>query len=202
MYGKMIWFGSGAEYGRQNPIVRVSEEDFDRVLPSDDYGFCLHQMSQDTKRSDNIYNFRLFGIFGKYEIWKQRFISNAICKGLYGYPITIRQDRVMDYLHIDDLCRITEWACENKPTYHDYNATSGKAYRLTELADIVNSKLDEAVPVFVAKEGYFSEYTSNNDRLLKDFSGFRPESMDESVEKLMAYYKHNIESIKREDLLY
>lgn len=202
MYGKMIWFGSGAEYGRQEAIVKVSEHDFDKLLPSDDYGFCLHQMSQNTKQSDNIYNFRLFGIFGKYEIWKSRFISNAICKGLYGYPISIRQDRVMDYLHIDDLCKIAEWACENQPKHHDYNATSGKSYHLKELADIVNSQLDVKVPVMVTKDGMASEYTSNNDRLLADFLGFKPEPMEVSVDKLMRYYKEHLGEISLEQLLY
>lgn len=65
LYGKMIYFGSGAEYGRQLPLESVRECDFGRVIPSDSYGFALYQMSEFSLMSENIYNLRLFGIFGK-----------------------------------------------------------------------------------------------------------------------------------------
>lgn len=202
LYGKMIYFGSGAEYGRELEIHNVCENEIDRIIPSDTYGFCLQQMNDYARRSANIYNFRLFGIFGKYELWNQRFISNAICKTMFGYPITIRQNRIMDYLYIDDLSKIVEWAINNKPKYQDYNAVSGKAYSLYDLAEIVQKVMQTKIPIYVAKEGYFSEYTASNSRLYNDMKKFVCEDIEESILKLSKWYKLNKKIIDKEKLLY
>ena len=202
LYGKMIYFGSGAEYGRELPIHNIEESEIDRVIPKDTYGFCLQQMNNYARKSENIYNFRLFGIFGKYELWNQRFISNAICKAMNGYPITIRQDRYMDYLYIDDLCKIVEWAINNTPKFHDYNAVSGKVYSLYELAETVNHVMHTDVPIYVAKDGYFAEYTANNNRILNEITDFEIENIEVSIDKLAKWYMNNKEKIDREKLLY
>lgn len=202
LYGKMIYFGSGAEFGRETSLIRVNESDFDRCIPTDTYGFCLYQMCKDAIRSENIYNLRLFGIFGKYEIWQQRFISNAICKCLMGYPITIRQDRIMDYLHIDDLCKITEWMCIHNPKYHHYNAVSGKSYRLSELAERINKQLNMQLPIYMAMQGDYLEYTADNKQLLNEIRNFDMEDINVSINKLIDYYKKNINQIDRLSLLY
>ena len=202
LYGKMIYFGSGAEYGRELPIHNIEESEIDRVIPKDTYGFCLQQMNDYARKSENIYNFRLFGIFGKYELWNQRFISNAICKAMNGYPITIRQDRYMDYVYIDDLCKIGEWAINNTPKFHDYNAVSGKVYSLYELAETVNHVMHTDVPIYVAKDGYFAEYTANNNRILNEITDFEIENIEVSIDKLAKWYMNNKEKIDREKLLY
>ena len=200
LYGKMIYFGSGAEYGRELPVCTIEENQINRVIPSDTY--CLQQMNDYARKSENIYNFRLFGIFGKYELWNQRFISNAICKAMNGYPITIRQDRYMDYLYIDDLCKIVEWAINNTPKFHDYNAVSGKVYSLYELAETVNHVMHTDVPIYVAKDGYFAEYTANNNRILNEITDFEIENIEVSIDKLAKWYMNNKEKIDREKLLY
>ena len=197
LYGKMIYFGSGAEYGRELPVCSIGENEINRVIPSDTYGFCLQQMNDYARKSENIYNFRLFGIFGKYELWNQRFISNAICKA-----ITIRQDRYMDYLYIDDLCKIVEWAINNKPKFHDYNAVSGKKYSLYELADTVQKVMHTDVPIYIAKDGYFNEYTASNNRLLSEMCDFEVEDIELSIKKLSQWYTKNKSIIIKEKLLY
>lgn len=202
LYGKMIYFGSGAEYGRELPVCSIEENEINRVIPSDTYGFCLQQMNDYARKSDNIYNFRLFGIFGKYELWNQRFISNAICKAISCYPITIRQDRYMDYLYIDDLCKIVEWAINNKPKFHDYNAVSGRKYSLYELAGTVQKVMHTDVPIYIAKDGYFNEYTASNKRLLAEMCDFEVESIDLSIKKLSQWYIENKSMIIKEKLLY
>ena len=201
LYGKMIYFGSGAEYDRTLSLCNVSEEDFNKNIPSDGYGLCLYYLSQITESSDNIYNFRLFGIFGKYERWSQRFISNAICKNLYGFPITIRQDRRMTYLDVEDLCRITQWAIETKPQHHIYNAGSDKSYTLKQLAQYVNEYSERTVPVFVAKEGMAPEYTASCKRLSEECN-IEYKNMGQSIKELFDWYKSVQESIDRYSLLY
>lgn len=202
LYGKMIYFGSGAEYGRELPVCSIEENKINRVIPSDTYGFCLQQMNDYARKSENIYNFRLFGIFGKYELWNQRFISNAICKAISGYPITIRQDRYMDYLYIDDLCKIVEWAINNTPKFHDYNAVSGRKYSLYDLAETVRKVMHTDVPIYIAKDGYFNEYTASNKRLLSEMGDFEIENIELSIKKLSEWYIENKSMIIKEKLLY
>lgn len=202
LYGKMIYFGSGAEYGRELPIVNITEEEFDRIIPEDSYGFCLHQMSKYTRESSNIFNLRLFGIYGKYEIWQRRFISNAICKAINGFPITLRQNAIFDYLYIDDLCKIVEWMINSTPQHHDYNAVSDSKYELCELAGIVKNVIDKDVPVLTAKDGMGKEYSASNSRLCSEMVSFKPENIEVSITKLSEWYLQNIDMIDRYSLLY
>src|SRR3990167_675119 len=43
-FGKLINLGSGVEYGKQRPLIKVSENDFDKVIPADTdyYGFAKY----------------------------------------------------------------------------------------------------------------------------------------------------------------
>ena len=201
-YGKMIYFGTGAEYARDLPVESIEEKDFDRKIPLDTYGSCMHQISKNAMISKNIYNLRLFGIFGKYEIWQHRFISNAICKAIYGYPITIRQNLYFDYLYIDDLCDIVHWFIENTPKYHDYNAVSGKRYSLKELAELVVLESKKELPVFIAKDGIGREYSASNRRLCEEMIDFKPMEIKKSIHQLMDWYMEHQEMIDRFSLLY
>ena len=108
-YGKMLYLGSGAEFNSRYYISMMKEEYFDSHIPEDDYGLSKYIMSKYAFGSENIYNLRLFGVFGKYEDWRIRFISNACCKAVFDMPITIKQNRIMDYLYIDDFVKIIRW---------------------------------------------------------------------------------------------
>ncbi|WP_418747584.1 NAD-dependent epimerase/dehydratase family protein [Frisingicoccus sp.] len=201
LYDKMIYFGSGAEYDRKLSIKNIKEIDFGRRIPEDTYGLCLYLMSEMINSVPNVYNFRLFGIFGENEDWKRRFISNAICKSIYNLPITIRQNRCMDYLDIVDLCKIVEWAIENKPSYNNYNAVSGKGYELKELAEKINAVSGKNLPIYIGSEGMGIEYTASNERLRKEFN-FECTIVDMSIQRLYKWYDLIKNQINKIDLLY
>lgn len=61
-YGKMFYFGSGAEYGKQCPIVDVMEDYFGTVLPETDYGLAKYVMNSLCRQSKNIYNLRILDV--------------------------------------------------------------------------------------------------------------------------------------------
>lgn len=200
-YGKMIYYGSGAEYGRDVPLCKVKESDLEmRNIPMDTYGFCLQQMNYMACKSENIYNLRLFGIFGKYELWQQRFISNMICRALYDLPFIIKQNRIMDFLSINDLCYITEWCMTNNMKFHDYNAVSGNSYELCHLANLVKEITGSKSDIIIAKDGYFMEYTGSNERLCGEIK-IKFENMIKSIEDLVTWYQQNKSDIDREKLL-
>ena len=201
-YGKMIYYGSGAEYDRFQDLRNVSENELDTVIPRDTYGFCLQQLNRYSQNSTNIYNLRLFGIYGEHELWAKRFISNAICKVLYGYPITIRQDRKMDYLYIEDLCRMTEWIINAIPQRHDYNAVTGQGVYLSEIAKMIVDIAKKDVPIYIAKEGNAFEYTGSNQALLEEIGDFDYIQMKTAIERMIVFYQEHWSEIDGEKLLY
>jgi len=202
LYGKLLYFGSGAEYGKQNPIVSVREEDLNGDVPLNDYGLAKYTIGKAIENSRNIYNLRIFGLFGKYENWKTTFISGACCKALYQLPISIRQNVYFDYLYIDDFCKIIHWFVDNTPKYKTYNVSSGKKVDLQTLANIVISKSGYDIPVYICKPGFGVEYTANNQRLLDECTSVSITDIETSIGELFEYYKSIKDEIDILSLLY
>lgn len=202
LYGKMLYFGSGAEYDKSKDIVSVGENDFYNGIPKNNYGLAKYIIGKSVEKSSNIYNLRVFGLFGKYENWRTTFISGACCKALKGLPITIRQNVYFDYMYIDDFCEIVEWFINNNPKYHSYNMSTGQKIDLISIANIINSLVDKPVPVFVCKDGLANEYTGNNSRLIEELNYIKMEKMDACISQLITYYRNNLTNIDIYSLLY
>ena len=115
----------------------VREDQFENGLPNSAYGLAKYTIGRFIEKSDNIYNLRIFGLFGKYENWKKTFVSNACCKALKGLPITIRQNLILDYMHIDDFVPVVERFFCPKHSYHSYQFSLSRATDLTVIANIV-----------------------------------------------------------------
>lgn len=204
LYGRMIYAGSGAEYDKRFPIQSVTEEDIrEHLIPKDHYGLMKYTVNQMIERSENIYNLRLFGIFGKYEYWKTKYISNLCCKSLKGLPLSLRKDCYFDYLWIDDFCRLVEMFLHlEKPKYHVYNAVSGVRVSLYELAKLVNEIADVPRDIIVCNEGWANEYTANNDRIRAELPEWELTDMRAAVKELYEWYREHIDSIDNYSLIY
>lgn len=195
LYGKMYYFGSGAEYDMKHYIPSMKEEYFGKYIPTDPYGFSKYIMSKVCEESNNIFDLRLFGVYGKYEEWERRFISNAICRALVGKDITIQKNVFFDYLWVDDLCKIVEWYVENAPIYKHYNVCRGSSIDLYSLACMVREMLNIDCNIVIKEEGWKPEYSGNNERLLNEMGKIQFTSYRESIRELCDFYKHNLESI-------
>lgn len=200
-YGRMYYFGSGAEYDMQHYIPDMGEEYFGVNIPHDAYGFSKYIMSKVSERESNIYDLRLFGVYGKYEEWERRFISNAICRALKGKSITIQKNVYFDYLWIDDLCRIMEWFLKNEPAYKQYNVCRGSRIDLYYLACMIREILDLDCEIIVREQGWKPEYTGNNKRLLKEIGDFPFTGFQESICRLCEFYKAQIHMIDESKLI-
>lgn len=201
LYGKMLYFGSGAEYDKSRNISCVTEMDVNHSIPKTNYGLAKYIIGKSIECSDNIYNLRVFGLFGKYENWRTTFISGACCKALKGFPITIRQNVYFDYMYIDDFCKIVEWFIKNEAKHHTYNMSSGKRIDLVSIARIINSLVGNAVPIYVCKDGLGNEYTASNARLRKEYVTVSQE-MKYSIAALLEYYQGILDKIDTYSLLY
>ena len=201
-YGKMLYFGSGAEFDKNKDIASVRETDFLNGIPSTQYGLAKYVIGRSIDKSDSIYNLRIFGLFGKYENWKTTFISGACCKAIKGIPITIRKNTYFDYLVIDDFCPVIRWFIEHKPQYHTYNVCSGEKRDLLSIAETVKRLSGNDVPIYVCQEGLANEYTASNERLKQEYLGFSLTRFDSSIIKLLSYYRSIENEIDLLSLLY
>ncbi len=200
-FGKMYYFGSGAEYDMEHYIPDMKESYFGNYIPKDAYGFSKYIMSKICGENENIYDLRLFGVYGKYEEWERRFISNAICRALKGMDITIEKNVFFDYLWIDDLTRIMCWFIEHTPKYKHYNVCCGTKIDLYSLAEIVRNVLVIDCDIRVKEPGWKPEYTGNNQRLLEEMGNFEFKNHEKAIEELCAYYKKNINKIDEKQLI-
>ena len=158
-------------------------------------------MSKTCRKDGNLYDLRLFGVYGKYEEWSRRFISNAICRGLKGMPITLSQNVYFDYLWIEDLVEIMKWFIENEPRYKHYNVCRGTRIDLYTLACKVRQILNIDCDILVAKDGFKTEYTGCNQRLQGEMGEISFSPWDLTIEKLCEYYKENLDQIDADKLI-
>lgn len=196
LYERMYYFGSGAEYDSRYYKPFMEEEYFGTYIPEDSYGLYKYVLAQECMKEENIYDLRLFGVFGKYELWQRRFISNNICRALAGLPMTLSQNMYFDYIYIDDLCEILRWFIENEPKHHHYNVCRGEHIDLKSLGEIIRGRLKIDCDLIVAKEGFKPEYSGNNDRLLNEIGNYSFVSFEESIDRLIDYYSTIIDVIR------
>lgn len=201
-YKKMIYLGSGAEYDKTEPIIKVKETDIGKRIPKNQYGLAKYVIGKMIENSCNIYNFRIWGLFGKYENWWITFISNCCCKAVKNYPISIRKDTCFDYLWIDDFCRIAEWAVEHELKYHTYNVGSNRRIFLSEIAKIVQKVSHAEEGILICKSGYGNEYTANSTRLLQAYGKDYTTPIENAISELYLWYEQHPEIIDMQTLVY
>jgi nucleoside-diphosphate-sugar epimerase len=194
-YSKLINLGSGAEYNKNRNLQNVSEAEFGKEIPLDEYGFSKYIISKYIEKSENMYSLRLFGIFGKYEDYEFKFISNAIVKNLFHMPITIRQNVNFSWLYIDDFLKVLDFFLTNNPKYSSYNVTPSSPADLVSIAQLINSLSDFKSDICVENNGLNLEYSGNNARLKEELGDISFSSMKSNIKDLIEYYKTKLPSI-------
>ena len=200
---QIINLGSGSEYSRENWIPQMKEEYFDQYVPHDGHSYSKYIISKviDSSNDKMLINLRIFGIFGKFEDYTNKFISNCIAKNLIGLPIKINQNVIYDYLYIGDFCRIIENLMSNQVIHNTMNVTPTESIDLVSINNHIQSSLGVKQKIEIIKEGYGNEYTGDNRILLENLKNFEFTSFTKSIEELIAYYKTNISLINREKLI-
>ena len=194
-FSKMIFLGSGSEYDLRCEISKVKESDFDKSVPADELGFSKYVCSKEIEKSDKMINLRLFGVFGKYEDYQIRFISNAICKAVCGLPITIKQNRYFSYLYIDDLCRVADHFIDHDAKHKIYNVVPEETADLLSIAGKVNEFSGKNLDIIVHTPGLGKEYTADNSLLVSEIGDFKFTPLEEAIKKLYSWYEENKKNI-------
>ncbi len=190
-YNKMIYFGSGAEFDKNYCMRNVNEDYFGKKIPKEVYGFTKYVMQQCCNNKDKIINLRLFGVYGKYEDYHSRFISNACCRAIYNKPITINQNVVFSYLYIEDLIKVLPHFIENAAVYKDYNVVPNEKTELVTIAKIIKEISGKKIPIIIKKEGMNLEYTGSNNRLISQIGDFKFTPMNKGIQTIYSWYEKN-----------
>ena len=201
-FGKMLYLGSGLCYDMRHYMPKMKEEYFDRHVPADDAGFAKYICSKHCENSTKIIDLRAFGVFGKYEDYAIRFISNAICKTLFDLPVTLKQNRKFDYIYIHDLVRIIELFMLNDIKDKSYNITPDNSISLLEIAEmVVDVSGKHGFPVVVMEKDMGTEYSGDNGRFRQAFRDFEFTPVKQAIAGLYAFYANNIGSLNKAVLL-
>ena len=162
--GKMICVGSAAEYDMRHYVPMMKEDRFGMHIPTDVYGFAKYVIAKDIESNPrNIFNLRVFGIYGKYEDTRRRFITNNICKALCGFNLSINKNMYFDYLYIDDFTQIVDRFLRKEPQEKSYNICTGQKVDLLTLAQTVQAVDGNNLSVIVKEEGFKPEYSGDNE---------------------------------------
>jgi len=192
---RMIHFGSGAEYDMRNYQPKMPESFFDTHVPADDYGYSKYLISKYIEKTDNITCLRIFGLYGRHEDYKFKFISNAIVKNLLDLPIKINQNVLFDYLYIDDLLNIFEKIINKQPKASLINLTPDESIDLYSIAEIINSTGSHKSEIILCNEGLNREYSGSNRLLLSEIDCYNFSSYCNGIKKLYNYYEFVIDKI-------
>ncbi len=108
---KLFLFGSGAEFDRRTSINECQETKIYERWPIDPYGLSkkiitLRGLDRFPRSDTHIY--RIFGCFNHDED-SARFIKSSILNIKNGLPITIHQNKDMDFFYLDDIFTIINY---------------------------------------------------------------------------------------------
>jgi len=143
-YSLMINFGSGAEFDRNNDIECYSEDRILDAMPEDFYGLAKNMITRKILRHNtNVYNFRLFGCFGKNEADDR--LLKILRKGIENQEkVHIDSGKKMDFFYDKDLCRAILFYMENFKDHNlprDVNLVYKEKLNLKQISDSLENQL-------------------------------------------------------------
>lgn len=186
---RVIVFGSGAMYDRLRTLHKVSESDLFKHIPNDGYGKSKMEIAKLALERDDVLCLNIFSCYGINEK-QSRFPTYAITQTLNSETVHIKDNRIFDYIYIDDLCRIIEYFINNFPKDKIINVTPTKSISMTEIAEMASKLCEKEVKIMVEKDGY--EYTGDNQLLLKYIPDFKFTEYKDGMTKLLSAIKANI----------
>lgn len=115
-FGKLINFGSGAEFDRADSIFNAKERNLFLKLPMDHYGMSKNAISRICFDTDNFYTLRLFGVFGPDEA------ETRLLKVIKNKKEVTLSDKYFDYFYVEDIAPVVRYYINtDKPLYKDLN---------------------------------------------------------------------------------
>lgn len=162
-YSTFINISSGAEFDRSKDIMNYSESELFNNTPLDYYGLSKNLISKLLLNFDRGLNLRIFGCFGETET-NTRFIKSNTINYINKTPIIIHQDRYMDFIYIEDVCNVIQYAID-KRIRGDINLSYIKKLKLSDIANVINNLSTHRVPIQTINNEIGLSYTGNGSKL-------------------------------------
>ena len=153
-FGKFFNFASGAEFDRRKGVFSTSKNNkLNTSWPIDYYGMSKNIISRLLKTDKQSYNFRIYGVFGTDED-DTRFIKSSLLKVKQNLPIEIHQDKLMDFIHIDDLISIIKYYLSNPeyPLDSEVELVYSHKYTLSRLVTLIKEITKSQVSININNE--------------------------------------------------
>lgn len=201
-FGKLIITGSGAIYDMRHYEPRMDEGHFDKHVPLDEHGLSKYIIQKYIERMGTTFvDLRIFGIYGKYEEYSIRFISNMICKAIFDLPLTMKRNRRFSYLYVDDLAPVVDYFITHETLYEAYNVVPDDIHELRQIAELVLNVSGKQLPISSAESGYGLDYTGDNTRLRAEVPSLVFTALQDGIERLYSWYQSNQSLIDKSKLL-
>jgi len=173
-FKKFIHFGSGAEiYSKDSP-----------------YGLSKHVINQSIFDRDNFYNLRIFGVFDENEL-NTRFIKGNIQRYINKEPITIHQNKEMDFFYMKDLVVLVEYYILNNNLPKEINCNYNNSIDLYSIATIINNLDEYKVDIKLENQEQGNSYTGTYNNIRIEFIGLN-QGIKEVYNKLKTIKNENI----------
>ena len=124
-FGKLINFGSGAQF----------------TLSPKYYGLSKKLINGFVKETENFYDLRIYGVFNENEL-ESRFIKKSIKSNLCKENINIFNNKMMDYIYMDDLCSLVEYYIKENNPPKEIDCCYKDKVTLFNIAQYINSISD------------------------------------------------------------
>ena len=162
----LINFGSGAEFDRRFDIHNKKEEDILLDVPNDYYGMSKNLITRSILETEGFYNFRVFGCFGFFEE-DQRLLRSNYLKHVRGEDFQIHQNKFMDFISANNLCRLIEFYLLNhtEDLYKDINVVHKEKKTLKNLIFLLKNLTNSKSSVIINGEEMGFSYTGDASRI-------------------------------------
>jgi GDP-L-fucose synthase len=165
-YNQFIHFGSGAEFGLNQSIDNVHEDDVLKCFPKESYGLGKNIVARAIKVIPNFYNLRVFSCFDPSES-ESRLITKFKKTVEEEKVFEIDQDRYVDFVTLHDIAVVVDAVLNNQITDNDINIVYQQKMLVSDIlykyCKINNIDINRVIVTGHSNKNY----TGNGDRLAK-----------------------------------
>lgn len=147
-FEKLITFGSGAEFA-------------ENLTP---YGRSKKIITKLASNLNYVHNLRIYAVFDENEL-ETRFIKGSILKVLNKQPITIHQDKLMDFIYMKDLVSIIKGIILDQIKDREIDCVYEEEVTLSSIASLICTIAGCKVKYEVLQPGLADEYIGSYKKL-------------------------------------
>lgn len=160
-YGKLIHFGSGAEYSQEDKP----------------YGFSKKVISKSIENRDGLYNLIIYAVFDEREL-DTRFIKANLNRYINKEDMFVHQNKYMDFFYMQDLIKLVEHYILNDNLPKKIDCTYEDTKTLKHICELINSLDDYKVDIKFEQQGVGTGYVGFNKNLKLDYIGLKQGIID------------------------